>query len=254
MSRSVQVLLLVSLLAQIGCRGQGRNAAGPVGEGRSTSRPPFELALPEVSSTPPPTGSVGVMFCLDVSPSMNELVQGEPKIRTSKAALKRVLAQIDKWANEPANANKVLKVGLIAFSGEAHLIRPLLLFDRAALEAAVDGVRIGNATAIGDAMVLGSQELLKAHVENKALIVLTDGENNRGVRPELVVQALRNNWNNRGIPTDDVKVFLVAFDIEARVFDGVKEAGAVVIESRDNAALERILKETVEEVLLEKPR
>jgi Mg-chelatase subunit ChlD len=148
----------------------------------------------------------------------------------------------------------VVKVGLIAFSGKAEIIVPMRAFDRAALEAAVDRVQIGNATAIGDAMVLGSQELLKAGVENKALIVLTDGENNRGVRPELVVQALRKNWNKAGVLTDDVKVFLLAYDIEARIFEGVKQAGATVVESKDNAALQRILRETVEEVLLEKPR
>lgn len=245
-------LLTLQVICILGC---GKPSSGPQGAPSQTSpSPSFELPLTEVFTGQTPAGSVGIMFCLDVSPSMKDPVQGVPKIHSSKAALKTVLRQIEDWAKAPANADKVVKVGLIAFSGKAEIIVPMRTFDRAALEAAVDRVQIGNATAIGDAMVLGSRELLKAGVENKALIVLTDGENNRGVRPELVVQALRNNWNKAGVLTDDVKAFLLAYDIDASIFDGVKQAGAVVLESKDNAGLQRILKETVEEVLLEKPQ
>ncbi len=248
--------IIALLTFQVVCiSGCGKPSSGPQGGADQTSQPPsFELPLTDAFSGQAPSGSVGIMFCLDVSPSMKDLVQGVPKIQSSKAALKTVLRQIEDWTHAPANADKVVKVGLIGFSGKAEIIVPMRPFDRAVLEAAVDRVQIGNATAIGDAMVLGSRELLKAGVENKALIVLTDGENNRGVRPELVVQALRNNWNKAGVLTDDVKVFLLAYDIEAQIFEGVKQAGAVVLESKDNAGLQRILKETVEEVLLEKPQ
>ncbi|MCS6976403.1 MAG: VWA domain-containing protein, partial [Gemmatales bacterium] len=213
-----QIIALLCLITILGCGGKSARRTG------EPQKPVYEIALPEVPATPAPLGSVGIMFCLDVSPSMNDAVQGVPKIQTSKAALKAVLRQIEEWSKDPANRDRLIKVGLIAFSGTADVIKPMQPFDLSALEAAVDQVRIGNATAIGNAMVLGTQELLQAGVENKALIVLTDGENNRGVAPELVVHALRNNWNNKGALTDDVKVFLIAYDIQAQIFDGVKQA------------------------------
>jgi Mg-chelatase subunit ChlD len=111
-----------------------------------------------------------------------------------------------------------------------------------------------GSTAIGDAMRLAVRELLKAGVENKAIIVMTDGENTMGAQPDLVMQAIRRNHNNQQALTDDVKVFLVAFDVNAQVFEKVKTAGASVVESRDSASLEGILTTVVEEVLLEKSR
>jgi uncharacterized protein YegL len=243
------LLILLAAVLIVGC---GRAVTAPAGKGGAA---PYQLSLPEVAPLDKiPADTVGIMFCVDVSPSMNDRVGGERKIDVSKAAMKQVLGQIEQFAQKPENAKKQLKVGLIAFSGRADVIRPLEAFNKTALERAVDNLQIGNATAIGDAMILGSQELLRAGVESKALIVLTDGENNRGVRPDWVMHALRNNHNNVQAPTDDVKVFLLAFDIQASKFNEVKAAGAQVLESKDKPALEKIMTQTVEEVLLEKPR
>jgi hypothetical protein len=251
--RRLQPLVLILILggAVAGCGRAPSTASSPPAPAPS----PYQLKLAEHSTgaTVPP-GSLGVMFCVDVSPSMNDRVGGERKIDASKAAMKQVIQQLERWTQDKANANKVLKVGLIAFSGRADVVRPLEPFNKAALENAINNLQLGNATAIGDAMILGSQELLRGGVENKALIVLTDGENNRGVRPDWVMKALHGNHNNLNVPTDDIKVFLVAFDIQASRFNEVRSAGAAVLESRDKAALDKILKETVDEVLLEKPR
>jgi Mg-chelatase subunit ChlD len=239
-------------LVVLGCgRASSSSSASPRSQGDGA--PPYTLSLAEVSGKDAiAAGSLGVMFCVDVSPSMNDRVGSERKIDASKAAMKTVLDQLEAWAK--ANPNKKLKVGLIAFSGRADVVRPLALFDKPALEKAIQNLQLGNATAIGDAMILGSQELLRAGVENKALIVLTDGENNRGIRPDWVMGALSKNHNNLAMPTDDVKVFLLAFDIQASKFNEVKNAGAAVLESKDKPALDKILKEAVDEVLLEKPR
>lgn len=247
--RSLVFLTIVMLSA--GC-GRDAQHGGPPG---AAGAPPYRLTLPGIKSKEAiQSDSLGVMFCVDVSPSMNDSVGGQRKIEVSKVAMKQVLNQIETWSKDKANAKKPLRVGLIAFSGRADVVRPLEPFNKAALERAVDNLQIGSATAIGDAMILASQELMRAGVENKAIIVLTDGENNRGVRPDYVMRALRNNHNNLDTPTDDVKVFLLAFDIQAAKFNEVKEAGAVVLESKDKAALEKIMSQTVEEVLLEKPR
>ena len=80
---------------------------------------------------------------------------------------------------------------------------------------------------------------------------MTDGENNTGVAPHLVVQAIKSNANSQQVPTDDVQISLVAFDVNASVFSGVKQAGATVVESRDQKSLEVMMETIVAEVLLE---
>jgi predicted small secreted protein len=245
MKKLLSLLLLCSTL--LGC---GRDAQhGPPGV---RGPAPYQLVLQEVVPIDKiPADTVGIMFCMDVSPSMNDRVGADRKMDISKQCIKQVLSQIETYAQQ--HPKKQIKVGLVAFSGDAEIIKPLEPFQRAELERAVDSLRIGSATAIGTAMEVGARELLRAGVENKALIVLTDGENNRGSRPDWVVDAILQSRNAQQAATDDVKVFLLAFDINAGLFSDVKQAGASVLESRDQASLKNIMTQAVEEVLLEKP-
>lgn len=180
------------------------------------------------------------------------MVDGRRKIDASKAAMRQVFAHVAAYIQ--SSQDKTVKVGLCSFSTRATLLHPLGRFDETQLTQAIQDLQPTSATAIGDAMTLALRELLKAGVESKAIIVMTDGENTAGAPPDRVMQAIRRNDNNQGALTDDVKVFLVAFDVNAKVFEKVKTAGASVMESRDSASLEGILKTVVEEVLLEKSR
>lgn len=216
---------------------------------------PFQLNLSGAPIVPPEQvqlGSVGLMFCLDVSGSMGAMAGERRKIDTSKAAMRRVFAHVAAYIQSAPD--KTVKVGLCSFSTRATLLHPLGRFDENRLTQAIQDLQPTSSTAIGDAMTLALRELLKAGVESKAIIVMTDGENTAGVQPDQVMQAIRRNDNNQRALTDDVKVFLVAFDVNAKVFEKVKTAGASVVESRDSASLEGILKAVVEEVLLEKSR
>ena len=127
-----------------------------------------------------------------------------------------------------------------------------IAFDKAQLERLTNGLHVAGGTAIGDGMVMAMNELNKANVESRAIIVMTDGENNRGAPPELVMQAIRDNQNTVQSQTDDVSVFLVAFDVKSGVFQSVALAGASVVESRNEKSLQEMLNTVVEEVLLEK--
>ena len=199
-----------------------------------------------------PLGSVGLMFCLDISGSMGAMVGEQRKIDASKAAMRQVFAHVA--AHMKSSPDTVVKVGLCSFSASATVLHPLGPFDESRLVRSIQDLQPTSSTAIGAAMTLALRELMKAGVESKAIIVMTDGENTRGVQPDQVMRAIRRNDNTQKALTDDVKVFLIAFDVNAQVFEKVKAAGAAVLESRDSASLAGILTSVVEEVLLEKSR
>ncbi len=194
--------------------------------------------------------TVGLIFCLDVSRSMDSLIDGKAKIDISKNAMRTVFGQVESYVE--SHPDKKVQVGLVSFSGNTRLVVAPAPFHKARLERELGALRSSGGTAIGDAMILAISELHKSGVESRAIIVMTDGENNAGIPPEQAMQAIRGNQNSLQAPTEDVAVFLVAFDVKSGVFQKVGQAGASVVESRDEKSLQEMLNTVVEEVLLEK--
>jgi Ca-activated chloride channel family protein len=76
------------------------------------------------------------------------------------------------------------RIGLVAFAGEALTQVPITV-DYPVLYAAVDQLRAGSGlledgTAIGTAIATGANRLRRTTGESRVMIVMTDGENNRG--------------------------------------------------------------------------
>ena len=228
--------------------GPGQPAATPP----KPAIPPYQIDLAGVppSEGAAPKDTVGIFFCLDHSGSMGSKLKDQRKIDISKAAMRQVLNQINSFIS--THPERKVKVGVCAFNSTVEIIQPLAPFDLAKLQRAIASMEPSGGTAIGGAIQTSLAELLKSKDETRAILVMTDGENTVGFPPDRVVQALKNNTNNQNILTADVEVFLVAFDVEGRVFDSVKSAGAIVVESRDQKSLESILGSLVEKVLLEK--
>jgi Mg-chelatase subunit ChlD len=210
----------------------------------------YRLDLPAAEKTEP--NSVGLVFCLDTSGSMSQKVKGRTKIEISKEAMRKVFDQVADYVK--AHPKKKVKVGVCSFTSHPTLQRGMESFDQEALEKVIAPLEAKGGTAIGDAIAMAANILMKSGTETRAIIVMTDGENTHGVPPDRVVHAIKQNLNNQTAPTADIEVFLVAFDINAQVFDHVKQAGAAVKESWDQASLESMLNTLVEEVLLEKPK
>jgi Ca-activated chloride channel family protein len=216
--------------------------------------PAYTLDLSAAAQGPgvaPAPDTVGLFFCLDTSGSMAGMMGKKRKIDISKDAMRVVFKQIDDYVR--ANPNKKVKVGICGFSSKPAMVRPLAPFDLKALGSAIEGLRPTSSTAIGDATKMALVELLKSNDETKAILVMTDGENNVGATPDKVVQAIKQNANNQHLATAGVDVFLIAFDVGGNLFKPVKDAGATVMESRDAASLQSIMTNLVEEVLLEAP-
>lgn len=252
---ALAVLLPVGgVMIALGCGEAKKPMSGPPTAPRHSVGGDFQLNLsqiPEGAADKVEVGSVGIFFCLDTSGSMAHQVGGKRKIDISKEAMRQVFTQIGAYAK--ANPKKNIRVGLCNFSDSATIRYAMGPFDQAGLEKAIEPLQPHGGTAIGGAMGTAVLELLKAGVESRAVIVMTDGENTAGPDPAQVVGAIRNDQNTSKIPTNDIKVFLVAFDVNAGVFAAVKQAGATVKESRDQKSLESMLNIVVEEALLEAP-
>lgn len=75
------------------------------------------------------------------------------------------------------------RIGLVAFAGEA-LTRMPITVDYAVLEEAVRSLRVGeleDGTAIGTAIATAANRLRRAPGASKVIVLLTDGENTRGM-------------------------------------------------------------------------
>ncbi len=132
-------------------------------------------------------------FVLDYSGSMmmNHKVNGSPKVDIAKAVLQRINALI------PA----------LDYQGGLHTVAPssTLLdqgpWDRAVMAQAITELRsdhtvFGRMTPMGDDMA-GSEAWISSMARNAAIILLTDGGNNRGMD---IVEVIRNIYaTQRGL-------------------------------------------------------
>lgn len=74
------------------------------------------------------------------------------------------------------------RVGLIVFAAKAYTQTPLTL-DYSFLQQMLDEVQVGvieDGTAIGTALAMATNRLKNTEAESKVIILLTDGQNNRG--------------------------------------------------------------------------
>ncbi len=125
---------------------------------------------------------ISIVLALDVSSSMlAEDFQPNNRLQVAKETIKEFIA-----------GRSVDQVGLVSFAGEALTQVPLTL-DYPVLLAAVDNVQPGqleDGTAIGTALVTSTNRLRGASGRSRVIVLLTDGENNRGtIDPRTAAQA-----------------------------------------------------------------
>ncbi|HWC72809.1 MAG TPA: VWA domain-containing protein [Gemmatimonadales bacterium] len=95
-------------------------------------------------------------------------------------------------ATEFVRARTSDRIGLVAFAGEALTQVPITT-DYQVLEEAIRQLRVGileDGTAIGTAIATSANRLRRAPGKSKVVVLLTDGENNKGiVDPRTAAQA-----------------------------------------------------------------
>ena len=125
---------------------------------------------------------IDIALTVDISSSMlAEDFQPQNRMEVAREKLKRFVM-----------GRKTDRVGLVAFSGEALTQVPLTT-DYPVVLAAIDNLQVGqleDGTAIGTAIATAANRLRNAPGRSRVMVLLTDGENNRGsIDPRTAAQA-----------------------------------------------------------------
>jgi Ca-activated chloride channel family protein len=119
-----------------------------------------------------------VMLVIDTSGSMDATDVLPTRLDAARMAAHNLITQL------PGNA----RIGLVSFSTSPTLAAALT-DNRADVQAAIDGLQVGGATATGDALLLALKQLSptsQARPNGRApamIVLLTDGATNRGSDP-----------------------------------------------------------------------
>jgi Mg-chelatase subunit ChlD len=167
----------------------------------------------------------------------------EPKIEIARRAARDLVEQFARYAEE--HRDEPVQLGVYEFSerpGEPDC-RPVVPMgppDRVRAGNAIGQLRADGGTPIGNAMIAAKRELDATGLARRHLLVVTDGENTDGHEPERVAAAI-----GRRPEAERPSIYFVAFDIDARRFDDVREAGGLVL----GAANAKELNETLDMLL-----
>src|SRR2546422_5959245 len=176
------------------------------------ARPQLGKSLTQVEAS-----GIDIMLVLDVSGSMltkDFTIGGEQATRLD--AVRDVTRKfIEARPND--------RIGMIAFGGQPYVVSPMTL-DHDWLLQNLDRVRIGlveGNTAIGSAMAAAGNRLNDKHSKSRAVVLLTDGDNNAGKIPPNTaaeaLKALRIKLYAIGIGTNGVAPFPVMDERTGRV-------------------------------------
>jgi Ca-activated chloride channel family protein len=128
---------------------------------------------------------VDVLLAVDVSLSM----LAEDIAPSRLEALRRIAR--DFIARDSGN-----RIGIVVFAADAYVQTPLTTDHRSLLELLEDVTvytldqNLSGGTAIGDALLIAAERLAASRVEGRdqSLILITDGESNQGIDPELAAR------------------------------------------------------------------
>jgi len=192
---------------------------------------------------------ISIVLALDVSTSMlAEDFQPDNRLAVAKETIQEFIL-----------GRTQDQVGVVAFAGEALTQVPLTL-DYPVLLAAVENLQPGqleDGTAIGTGLITATNRLRDAAGRSRVVVLLTDGENNRGtIDPRTAAQAaaaLGVRVYTIGVGTEGVApvpvgrgVFGLRYENrpvridEALLEDIAKQTGGRYFRARDAQALKRI--------------
>ena len=153
-------------------------------------------ARPVSTVTPSSTDEEGIdaVLVLDLSGSMQAVMDGLPdeldRDRQKRSAAERPtrLDAAKAVIRDFVSRRKTDRIGVVVFGKAAYVLSPPTL-DYHLLDTLVAKMELrlidGTATAIGDAIGVAVARLRRSHARSKAVILLTDGDNNSGrISPE----------------------------------------------------------------------
>lgn len=197
---------------------------------------------------------LAVAIVYDTSGSMKGNVAGrggapEPKYVIANRALAAI---VDKLEKVNADGPRKVQCGLFTFRDkggkETVKLGPL---DAPALRNWLTAFsKPDGGTPIGGAVTDATNALWKIRADSRHVLVITDGENTVGAAPDAVLPKLQDQCLKNGLV---VHFHFLAFDVDAKVFGGIKQFGATLVGASDETQLNQKLNFILEEkILLEK--
>src|SRR5215208_254644 len=218
------------LLAAVACDRSSSSSSGRADRGGDTAATlsPTARYRPEVEEGL----GISVAILVDNSGSMAKRAGGDarPKYLVAREAIKEMLAATDSLvARRP---DYPVNVGLYAFSSRVVPLVPVGRYDPVKLWDALGTMpEPKGGTAIGDAMEAARADLYRAGTFRKSILVVTDGENTDGRSPRRVATEIAQRSEN------SVRLYFVAFDVDAKHFDFVRTVRGEVLSAADASAL-----------------
>lgn len=217
---------------------------------------PIALAVLGAITTPASSAEEGVALAIvyDTSGSMKDPIKDEagrfvPKYLIANRALVAIANRIQTFAtNSTAGGPRKINAGLFVFRQDGpHPAIPFGPFDAAALTTWARGFSAPNGgTPLGNTLNAAGHAVLQSGFTRKHVLVITDGMNTVGPNPAASLAKLQQA---AGQAQTSLAVHFVAFDVDAKVFGGVKKLGATVVsasnENQLNTQLEFILEKKI---------
>jgi len=247
-------LVLAFIVSAAGCR---RDETPEARENRRENRTARRIdgELKPQREVPAREGLAAAIL-IDVSGSMDDSVRGldgrrEKKIEIARRAARDLVEQFAKYAED--HPGEDVKLGIYEFSrrrGEpdCRAVIPMGAPDRTAADAAIARLEADGGTPIGQAMITAKLELDGTGLSLRHLLLVTDGENTDGFRPDHVAEGI-----GRRPEAERPSMYFVAFDIEASRFARMRDAGSLVLSAADARELNETLDSLLRgKILLEK--
>ena len=190
----------------------------------------------------------------DTSGSMKEQVKDANGRLTAKyvianRALEAVARRVQQFATNASAGPRKISAGLFVFQGTgARQAVPFGPFDAAALQRwAKAFTSPDGGTPLGNALTTAAETVLKAGLTRKHILIITDGMNTVGPDPAATLPKARQLAQQKEAV---FSVHFVAFDVDAKVFAGVKKLGATVVGAADEKQLNEQLGFILEKKIL----
>jgi Ca-activated chloride channel family protein len=206
---------------------------------------PIEDALRPGHAVQQRDGVVAAIL-IDTSGSMADRVKDDdgrmrPKIEIAQRAALDLVKQFDTYAQE--HPDQTIFFGIYEFSDrdgpfcrEVVKLGPAGKSDPVAMRSAVLTMRPRGGTPIGDAIITAKRDIDATGLSKRHILVITDGENNKGYSPEDVVRVITSQPDQARAST-----YFVAFDIAAAKFNPVRDAGGLVLAASNEPELKSTL-------------
>lgn len=186
---------------------------------------------------------VAVAIVYDTSGSMKDPVKDQsgrqsPKYVIANRALIAIAKQIQTFATHSAGGGpRKIEAGVFVFDkNSAREAVKFGAFDESAIESFANSFSnpTGN-TPLGNALTVASRAVFKSPLNHKHILVITDGMNTAGPKPEEVLPKLKEQALQKGTA---LSTHFVAFDVDAKVFAPVKKLDATVVAAADEKQLD----------------